>query len=89
MHKADEVSEVRLVGEIEELDDDCKVHQADEWCWWAGQDLEGGRVNTPERVRLMNEDKLLLHLAAAAAQCIHIPCSPTRNNIYHTTVLVR
>ena len=30
VHTADEVSEVRLVGEIEDkLDDDCEVHQAD------------------------------------------------------------
>ena len=32
VHKTDEVSEVRLVGEIyDELDEDCEVHQADEW----------------------------------------------------------
>ena len=31
VHKANEVSEVRLVGEIDnELDEDCEVHQADE-----------------------------------------------------------
>ena len=40
-----------------------------------------------QRVRLMNGDKQL-NLAAAAALCIPIPCSPTGNNIYHSTVLV-
>ena len=44
-------------------------------------------VNTPETVRLMNEDKSL-NLAAATAVYIPIPCSPIVKNIYHTTVLV-
>ena len=29
LHKADEVSEVRLVGETDKMDEDCEVHQTD------------------------------------------------------------
>ena len=39
VHKADEVSGVRLVGEIDdELDEDCEVHEANKWWWWAAED---------------------------------------------------
>ena len=35
VHKADDVSEATLVGEIDdELDEDCEVHQADERMSW-------------------------------------------------------
>ena len=38
VHKADEVSEVRLVEEIDKMNEDCEVHQAEKWWWWAGKD---------------------------------------------------
>ena len=41
-----------------------------------------------QRVRQMNEDKLLCNLVAATALCIPIACTTTENNIYHTTELV-
>ena len=58
MHKADEVSKARLVGEIDDeldevdYDEVCDIGEADEW-WWAGWGLR-----TPSSWWVMMTDEL-------------------------------
>ena len=70
------MSWIRIVKSIKQKSDDDELEKISKLV-----------VNTPERVRPMNETKYL-NLAAAEALCIPLPSSLTENNIYHTTVLV-